>query len=362
MTAILKHDLRPLTPAQHHRGGERVRVRGHALRKEQFLTVLAWAALFLFLSCARHEQPVSAAKVRLNVNPTLTYAPIMIAKDEGFFAEEGIDAEFVSLDSNSAVAAAAAGKIDVLSAGLRSGVFNLIIKGVPLQIVADKGHAEARSCFSDAFIAPIETAKRIEAAGGSLRGERIALIRGGLMEFLTSRLLTSRGLTPADVVVLQLPNGSAASSRDKLDAVRLTTEPNLSGALAEGWAKVVASADEVQPGHQNSVLLYGKRLLHDDPELGKRFMRAYLRGARRYGEGKTDRNVAILSRYTKLPPDVIRRACWIPVSGDGRIDPRGIQPFLDWALEQRYLDGPIATSKWWNPRFVDAANTSPAKR
>ncbi len=370
----IKHVLSPLSPPQPHRGGERVRVRGSASRKERLLTltlspltrgegtVLGLVALFLFLSCSRHEQPVSAAKVRLNVNPTLTYAPIMIAKDEGFFAQEGIDAEFVSLDSNSAVAAAAAGKIDVLSAGLRSGIFNLIIKGVPLQIVADKGHADPRGCTSDAFIAPIETAKRIEAAGGSLRGERIALIRGGLMEYLTMRLLARRGLRPADVVVLQLPNGTAASSRDKLDAVRLTTEPNLSSAIGEGWAKIVATAGEVQPGHQNSVLIFGQRLLHDDPELGKRFMRAYLHGARRYGEGKTDRNVAILSRYTKLPPEVIRRACWIPISGDGRIDATAVQPFLDWALEQRYLDGPIATSKWWNPTFVNAAKAPAEKR
>jgi NitT/TauT family transport system substrate-binding protein len=312
--------------------------------------------LLLLVSCARHESPVSRAKVRLNMNPTLTYAPIMIAKDEGFFAQEGIDAEFVSLDSNSAVAAAVTGKIDVLSAGMRSGIFNMIIKGVPLQVVADKGHSDPHAgCSPDSFIAPIATAQRIEAARGNLRGERIAMIRGGLMEFLTMRLIRERGLTAADVVILQLPNGAAASSRDQMDAIRLTTEPNLSGALKEGWAKVVASADEVAPGHQNSVLLFGKRLLHDDPDLGRRFMRAYLRGARRYAEGKTERNVAIVSRYTKLPPDIIRGTCWIPISTDGRIDGKAVQPFLDWALEERYLDGPVAITKWWNPAFVDAA-------
>jgi NitT/TauT family transport system substrate-binding protein len=324
-------------------------------------TVLAIALLLLF-SCGRHEAPVSAAKVRLNVNPTLTYAPIMIAKDEGFFAAEGVDAEFVSLDSNSALAAAVAGRIDVLSCGIRSGVFNMMIKGVPLQIVADKGHSDpSAGCSPDSFIAPIETAKRIEAAGGSLRGERIALIRGGLVDYLTMRLLQRRGQTPRDVVILQMPNGTAASSRDKLDGVRLTTEPNLSSALSEGWARVVASADEVAPGHQNSILVYGKRLLRDDPDLGRRFMRAYLRGVRRYAEGKTERNVAIISRYTKLSPEVIRRACWIPISRDGRIDGKAVQPFLDWALEQRYLDGPIPMSKWWNPAFVDAA-AAPEKK
>jgi len=331
--------------------------------KQRNLSARSAICFAVFLSCARHEAIVNPATVRLNVNPTLTYAPIMIAKDEGFFAQEGIDAQFVSLDSNSAVAAAVAGKIDVLSAGVRSGIFNMMIKGAPLQIVADKGHGDPGvGCSPDAFIAPIEMAKRIEAAGGDVRGQRIATIRGGLMEYLTMRLITHHGATAADVVIMQLPNGTAASSRDELDAVRLTTEPNLSSALAEGWAKVVATADDVAPGHQNSVLLYGKRLLQDDPGLGRRFMRAYLRGVRRYSEGKTERNVAIISAYTKLPPEIIRRACWIAISIDGRVDPNAVQPFLDWALEQRYLDSPIPMSKWWNGTFVDAAGSASQAR
>jgi ABC-type nitrate/sulfonate/bicarbonate transport system substrate-binding protein len=112
------------------------------------------------------------------------------------------------------------------------------------------------------------------------------------------------------------------------------------------------TAESVAPGHQNALLVYGKRLLHDDPDLGHRFMRAYLRGVRRFNEGKTGRNVAILSRYTKLPPDTIRRACWIAIANDGQIDPNAVQPFLDWALAEHYLDAPIAVTRWWNPAFV----------
>lgn len=269
------------------------------------------------------------------------------------FAQEGIDVELVSLDSNSAVTAAAVGKLDVLSVGLRAGVFNLILKGVPLQIVADRGHSDAQHCSSDAFIAPIALKKQIEAAGGDLRGQRVATIRGGVMEYLTVRLLAMHGRTMNDVVMMQMPQGSAFSSRDALDAVRLVSDPTLSIGLSEGWAGVVATAERVAPGHQMAILVYGKRLLHDDPQLGRRFMRAYLRGVRRYSEGKTERNIAILSRYTKLPPELIRRACWITIANDGRIDPKSVQPFLDWALAEHYLDGPIPMTKWWNPTFLD---------
>lgn len=334
---------------------------GATVRRAARRGVLLGAAL-LALSCRQPEQPAAATtaqrldKVQLNVNPTMTYAPIMIAEDERFFEQEGIDAEFVSLDSNSAVAAAAAGKLDVLSVGIRAGVFNMILKGVPLQIVADKGHSVAGRCGPEGFVAPLAMAKRIAAAGGSVRGERIALIRGGINEYMTMRLLERHGLTPADVTIVYMPQGSAASSRDKLDAVRLITEPNLSGALEEGWAAIVAQPEELAPGHQTAILVYGQRLLRDQPALGERFMRAYLRGVRQYNEGKTDRNVAIVSRHTKLPPELIRRACWISMSEDGRIEPKNVQPFLDWALANRYLDGNITPSQWWTPRFVDAAH------
>lgn len=316
------------------------------------IAIAALVAL-LALACRQPEKVVSRSKVLLNVNKTLTYAPIMIAKDEGFFEQEGIDADLVSLDSNSAVTAAAVGKLDVLSVGLRAGVFNMILKGVPLQVVADRGHSDAQRCTADAFIAPIALVKQIEAAGGDLRGQRVAMIRGGVAEYLTVRLLAMHGRTTKDVEMLRMPQGSAISSRDELHAVRLTSEPTLSNALSEGWAGVVASAERVAPGHQNAILVYGKRFLHDDPELGRRFMRAYLRGVRRYSEGKTERNVEILSRYTKLPPNIIRRACWITISNDGQIDPKSVQPFLDWALAEHYLDGPIPMTKWWNPTFLD---------
>lgn len=318
------------------------------MKRIAILIVLALCA------CRGREAVQPRAKVRLNVNQTLSYGPIMIAADEGYFAQEGIDAELVSLDSNSAVTAASVGRLDVLSVGLRAGVFNLIGKGVPLQIVADRGHSDPTRCDADAFIAPVAMVKRIEAAGGNPRGERVAMVRGGVAEYLTMRLLEKYGLTKNDVIALQMPQGSGIASREELDAVRFTSEPTLSHALGQGWAGVVATTESVVPGHQNSVLVYGKRLLHDDPDLGRRFMRAYLRGVHAFREGKTERNVAILSRHTKLSPDIIRRACWITIAEDGRIDEASVQPFLDWALEQHYLDAPVPSSRWWNPSYLPA--------
>jgi NitT/TauT family transport system substrate-binding protein len=317
---------------------------------------IAIIAIIAAFSCKK-EAPApkpKLAKVVMNMNPSLTYAPLMIALEEGFFAQEGLDIEIATLDSNSAIAAAAAGKLDVLSAGVRSGVFNMIARTGHMKVVADKGHSTA-TCVADAFIAPNATAERIAANGGKLRGERIAMVRGGLNEYLTLRLIEQRGATLNDVTMIQLPAGTPATSRDKMEAVRLTTEPNLTGILHDGWAKVVASAEEIAPEHQNALLVFGKRLNEDEPATGHAFMRAYLRGVRQYNQGKTDRNVVILMKHTKLDEPLVRTMCWTAFYDDGHIRTERVQPFLDWALQQKLLDAPMTVAQWWNPAFVEAA-------
>ena len=327
--------------------------------------ILALAVVVLLTGCReRRESPRAADRltiVRLNVGPSMTYAPVVIAKEEGYFKDEGIDAQFESLDSPSALVATAAGKLDVLSMGIGAGVFNLILKGARMRVVADKTHSTGGDCDHAAFIASVATADRIAAHGGSLRGEKLATARGGLMEYLFDRLLERSGTAPGETIAIQLPRGAAPSTREKTDAIRFVNEPDLTYSLSAGWAKVVAPADAVAPGHQSAVLVYGRRML-DDPDLGRRFMRAYLRGVRQYLLGKTPRNVEIISRYTKVPPDVVRRACWPAIAADGRVEQAAIQPFLDWALEKKYLDAPAPMSAWWDPAFIEAAARQPGPR
>lgn len=310
----------------------------------------------LVVSCAREQiQTPKLTKLTMNLNPNMGYAPLVIAKDEGFFAAEGIDAELVSIDANSSLLAVTTGKLDVLSGPVRSGLFNMIARGVPLQVVADRGHSEPGRCIAEAFAAPPEVADRVARNGGKLKGEKFAIIRGGNTEYLIDRALASRGITRNDVTFAQLPQGDYATSVSRrIDAIRYTQEPTLSNALSKGLMKVVIPMEEIAPGHQFGLLAFGKRLLNDR-ELGTRFMRAYLRGVKRYNEGKTDRNVAIISKYTKYTPDVVRRACWQPIAQDARVDVEKMRPFFEWARAHGYLESDIPTEKWWNPRFIDAA-------
>lgn len=327
------------------------------------LTIIA--VLILLFAC-KGEQPVAPAaapkqlvKVRINVNPTIAYAPFMIAKDEGYFAAEGIDAELVRLDSNAALMALTTGGLDMMSSPIRSGLFNVMQRGAPVRIVGDKGQLNPRDCVIEAFAASKPIVDRIKARGGSVRGEKFALIRGGFTEFMIDTFLAQQKLTRKDIEFVQIPPGDVAvSAKKEIDAIRYVQEPNLSNGIAKGMYEVIAPAESVAPRQQHGVVLYGKRLLYDDPELGQRVMRAYLRGIRRYNEGKTKRNVEILARETKMPVEIIERSCWLPIASDGRLEMKSMNALLDWSMAQGYLDARIPLEKWWDPRFIDAANQS----
>jgi NitT/TauT family transport system substrate-binding protein len=133
------------------------------------------------------------------------------------------------------------------------------------------------------------------------------------------------------------------------------SEPWVTRATETGEAEVWLSAEEIAPNLQASMMLYGPRLLNEDPELGERFMIAYLQGVRRYNEGVTERTVEILHQYTDLEPTLIEAACWTAISDDGAIRTEGLMAFQEWLIEREMMDEIVPVEDFWNPRFVEAA-------
>jgi NitT/TauT family transport system substrate-binding protein len=91
-------------------------------------------------------------------------------------------------------------------------------------------------------------------------------------------------------------------------------------------------------------------------------MDAYLRGVRQYNEGKTPRNLDLLSRTTGLDREGLERACWIPMRDDGRIDVAGVGALQSWAVERGTLLRQLREDEFWEPRFVEEASDRLARR
>lgn len=297
------------------------------------------------------------ATVRVAVMPFLSYAPIFLGVDGGQFAAHGLDVELVPLRTTEANAALVRGDVDVAANFLSAGLFNLIGRGNRVAIVADKGWLDPASCEANGIVARTELAasSELEAAAG-LRGRSVHYRPGTIEEYVLDRVLAAAGLGLGDLDAREVP---AAAKVEALASGALDlaawSEPYLTVAEEAGAAVLWRGAAEASPGGQWAMLLFGRSLLDERPEVGERFIAAYLEAVELYAEGKSAANVAVLARHTGLEPGLVERACWMPLRADGRIDTPSVLAFQRWAVERGYLDAVEPVERFWEPRFVDAA-------
>ena len=90
----------------------------------------------VFLSAASLLQAQTSVQ-KLNVSMSSTGMPsiqLFIAREKGFFREEGFDPQLIRMSANAAIAAGVAGEIDAL--GSVGSAIRAILRGVPLRVVS----------------------------------------------------------------------------------------------------------------------------------------------------------------------------------------------------------------------------------
>jgi ABC-type nitrate/sulfonate/bicarbonate transport system substrate-binding protein len=137
--------------------------------------------------------------------------------------------------------------------------------------------------------------------------------------------------------------------------VRILSEPWITRAQTIGAGEVWILLSDITPTLSRGTIFIGPSLLENNPEVGIRFMTAYLKAVKQFNQSKTDRNIGIIANYTKLSPEDIRAACWTSFKDDGTIDTETKLEFQKWSLEKGYGDGTLGLDQFWTPQFVDEA-------
>jgi len=319
---------------------------------------LAFLALALIVAGCRGDR-TGRERVRIAYTPYFSQAPILIAKDEGFFAREGIDVELVPIGRTTSAATAAliSGGLDVATGAPRVAEFVAIARGAPIRFVADKGHAGPGECSPGAFVArPDLFGPDGRILGSRLRGARVRTQAYTYFDFLLSKALSAEGLGLADIRPVALPTALALEELEKRQiALAYLAEAELARALRHGQ-RVWKTLAELAPRSQFSVLTFGPRLLQKDRALGVRVLAAYLRGVRRYNEGKTARNIQILARLTRMDPRDIAGACWTPIRSDGAIVAPDWIEFQNFAESREKIPQAVPVSRLIDADILRAAN------
>jgi NitT/TauT family transport system substrate-binding protein len=300
------------------------------------------------------------AKLRVLMLPFLSQASFFIAEEEGLFAEQRLQIEYIRMsDSAMAIPALARGDLDVIGSILRISQFNAISREGKIKFVAGKGYLDPTGCSTySTFIARrslIETGELKNPA--QLKGKRVEISPGSLEAYYLDKLLNTAGLTLADVKTTDIPTPLINEAFEKgMVDLTVTAQPRGIQILKSGHGVLWKSVHQLLPEFQFGNILYGPSLLHHNPEVGKRFMVAHLKAVRQYNEGKTKRNLEILAKHTQLDHKLLEEVCWPAMRTNGQIHIDSLMDYQAWALKKGLLDKMVSPNQFWDPSYIEYAN------
>jgi len=326
------------------------------------------AALALAVTALGAQAADELTMLRVGITSASSDVVFFIADKKGYFKQEGLAVKFTPFDSAAKmVAPLGAGQLDIGGGSASAGLYNAVLRGIDIKIVADKGSTPPGYGFQ-----PLLVRKDLVESGRykslkDLKGMKIAGSAPGSASTSTlNEALKSVNLDPDDVkrVFMAFPQHVMALQNKAVDAA-LTTEPSATRAVQSGAAVRVMGDDVIYPNHQLAVVFYAGAFIKSDPESAKRFMRAYLRAARDYNAGLKDGKIAgpnapevisILTEYTSIKDPAVYRAITPQgISPDGKVHEASLKNDLQYFKDEGLVKGKVSVEQVLDHSFVDAA-------
>lgn len=236
--------------------------------KSSFLLALIFLAGAILSACG--PAPTEKVKVRVALLPVLDVLPMVVAQEEGLYADHNLDVEIIPISSApERDQLLAAGQADVIMNELTSVMF-LNQEKIQAQAVR-----YARAATADQALFSIMAGKDsgITDAQG-LKGQPIGISQGTVIEYLTDRLLTAEGFTATDmnfVAVPSIPDRMSLLSSGELAAATLP-EPFVT--LAKQQGAITALDDRGHPEYSFSVITFSKSFIDANPDAVRAFLAA----------------------------------------------------------------------------------------
>lgn len=319
------------------------------------MVIILLATGIFFTGCIDQEKE-ELATLKIGYVPTVAFGPVFIANDEGYFADQGIRIELIKFQSGpQAIPSLIQGEIDVSSTTINPGLFNAVAKGANIKIVADKGSTGGQCDYNALVVRKDLYDSGVLTTIEQLKGKKVAV--ASRPNYFLIKAFDKVNLTPKDVKSIDMgfPEMVVAFENNAIDAA-VMTEPYLYQVLKTGKVKTLLLSGEIIPNFSGYPLAFGPNLLETNPELGKKFMIAYLRGVKQYNEGKTQRNLEILRNYTQLDDEILQESCWGAIRQDGYIEKDLIMQYQDWLFENKYMDVRVSDAQIMDMSFVEYAN------
>jgi NitT/TauT family transport system substrate-binding protein len=306
----------------------------------------------------------AAERIRIGLLKLSSGAPLFLAKDRGYFEQEGIDADLKFFDAAVPIAVAAvSGDIDIGFTGFTAAFYNLAGKG-GLKVIAGTAR-EAPGFQNTAYVA----SRRAYDAGlktlKDLPGHSVGITQIGSTFHYSLGLIADKlkfDIASVKVVPLQsLPNVAAAIKGGQLDAA-LTATTTISPVVASGDAVVLGFVGDETPWMLGCVVA-STAGIEKNRKLIEKVLAAYRRGAEEYtsvllkrdADGKFARTaegdamLAIVSKYTEQKVEQLRLGLAVV---DPALDSADIARQVAWFKSQKMVDPNVDAEAIIDKSFV----------
>jgi NitT/TauT family transport system substrate-binding protein len=309
------------------------------------------------MSCARREP----STVTVVARPYLEMASLFLADEGGYFAEEGLRIQVRGAESSRiSVPMLAAGEADVAGLGPNSSLFNAILRGARLRIVAGR-HTYSSACTETRrFYGSQKSFPHGFTDLRQMKGKRVAFvgIAASLGKFIGATALRQSGLTPADVKLSDLDDKKISTAlllSGDLDVVLPAAEFELGATTFRDRVVEGPPIASIIPDFMDSFFVFGKRLLDGPSSTGVRFLRAYFRAARDYKAGKSPAKFFAELARNGMDAQKLQSRCRDGFLTDGRVQIPDLQRFADWCVQEQFIESALDARSLVDLRFLSEA-------
>ncbi|MAB00610.1 MAG: ABC transporter substrate-binding protein [Stappia sp.] len=328
------------------------------------------AAVTLVAGLAAGISPALANDaVKLGALRFTSHAPSFVAFERGYFAEEGIDVTFEFFQAAQPMAVAiASGDVDFGLTAISGGLINLAEKGA-IKVVGGALQEEpgidgqmilaSKAAYDAGLTTPAE-----------LKGRSFGITQtGSSFHYMAHKIADKEGFARSEITLRPLQKVGAvigALKSGQIDSWAIV--PHIAKAISAGpEIEAIGMVADYIPDYQVTTVFTSTANTVDNPELVKRFLRAFAKGAADFnaalvdktaGEEEADAMIELLHKYVyadrpleKAAPSIRNGA--MRINEGARLNVTSVKDQLDWFKSEKLVADTITLEMLVDDRFVE---------
>jgi len=271
------------------------------MRKRLAIMTLGILLAVAAAGMARAQIPRRSLVIGMPVTPpNLPHIGVYIAKELGYFDEQGINVELTAFESG----------LQSLRGGIAGGVDVVAASSEPIVTVISRG-AKIRTIFSYAHrLTVVMAAQDSIRKPGDLRGKNLGIQDvGAFREVMTRAVLHSAGLTPQDVNYVPVASAGyiAALISNKIDTAILHIDQAYMARTKKASLHPLVPLWEIMPSYWYGTFSVNEELISKEADLLARAVAAIIK-AHRFMYREKERTLELAIKHTGYPKEVLSPA------------------------------------------------------